>query len=248
VKQTKKMRLDQRLIQLGLAEHADKAAALIMAGQVLVDDQPGTKAGQLVSSEAVVRLRGQRRFVSRGGDKLWGAIHDFAIVQQIKDAVVMDIGSSTGGFTDCCLQLGASKVYAVDIGTNQLAWKLRQDPRVVVCEQTDVRDLPGSVDPFINLVVADISFNSLDRLLPNISQVVSHRGVHFLLLVKPQFELSPESVPIGGVVDRPELQTLAMEKVKYRLEQLGLLFLGFRSARLKGRTGNQEIFVLAKKS
>ncbi|MFW7377426.1 MAG: TlyA family RNA methyltransferase [Oligoflexus sp.] len=248
MKAGKKQRLDQRLIELGLAEHPAKALALIMAGQVLVDEQLASKAGQLVRNDAVIRLKGQRRFVSRGGEKLWGAIHDFEILEKLEHAVVLDIGSSTGGFTDCCLQLGALKVFAVDIGTNQLDWKLRQDPRVQVFEQTDVRHLPAPLDMDINFIVADISFNSLERLLPDIIRAAPAQNVHFLLLVKPQFELSAEEVPAGGVVDSPKLQEQAMAKVKQRMELLGLEFLGFRKARLKGRSGNQEFFVLAKNS
>src|SRR6478735_3134670 len=154
-----KYRLDERLVSLGLMGDLTEARALIMAGQVLVDEQRIDKPGHLVRDGQNLRLKDQKRFVSRGGEKLWGAVHDLGLAASLQGATVLDCGASTGGFTDCCLQLGAKKVYALDVGHNQLAWKLRTDPRVVVREQCDIRQVVGIIDETIDFVVADISFN-----------------------------------------------------------------------------------------
>ncbi|MCX6128722.1 MAG: S4 domain-containing protein [Proteobacteria bacterium] len=197
-------RLDERLLSLGLALDLSDARALVMAGQVLVDEQRVDKPGFRLGSDQVVRLKEQKRFVSRGGDKLWGAIEDFNIRDLFVNATILDCGASTGGFSDCALQLGAKLVYALDIGFNQLAWKLRTDPRVVVMESQDIRLVYNIIDKNIGIVVADISFNSLESLLPSLCRAVPANGVHFLLLVKPQFELAAHEVPDGGVVvDEP---------------------------------------------
>jgi 23S rRNA (cytidine1920-2'-O)/16S rRNA (cytidine1409-2'-O)-methyltransferase len=242
-----KCRLDDRLISLGLVGDLTEARALIMAGQVLVDEQRIDKPGQLVRDGQNLRLKEQKRFVSRGGDKLWGAILDLGLEAMIMDATVLDCGASTGGFTDCCLQLGAKKVYALDVGHNQLAWKLRTDARVLVKEQCDIRQVDEIIDESINFVVADISFNSVDRLLPALCKAVPAEAVHFLILVKPQFELSADAVPLGGVVEDDASRQQALDIALLAMQREGLEFLQSVESRVSGREGNREIFVLARK-
>ncbi len=160
---------------------------------------------------------------------------------------MLDCGASTGGFTDCCLQLGASKVYALDVGHNQLAWKLRTDPRVVAKEQCDIRHVKEIIDENINFVVADISFNSVDRLLPALCAAVPTRAVHFLILVKPQFELAADAVPAGGVVADEDSRQAALTIALQAMQREGLEFLQSVDSQVSGREGNREIFVLARK-
>jgi 23S rRNA (cytidine1920-2'-O)/16S rRNA (cytidine1409-2'-O)-methyltransferase len=242
-----KYRLDERLVALGLVGDLAEARALIMAGQVLVDEQRMDKPGQPVRDGQNLRLKDQKRFVSRGGDKLWGAIQDLGLSSMVAGATVLDCGASTGGFTDCCLQLGANKVYALDVGHNQLAWKLRTDPRVVVKEQCDIRQVTEVIDDAINFVVADISFNSVDRLLPALCAAVPSHAVHFLILVKPQFELAADAVPVGGVVADDASRQAALNIALQAMQREGLEFLKSVDSQVTGREGNREIFVLARK-
>jgi 23S rRNA (cytidine1920-2'-O)/16S rRNA (cytidine1409-2'-O)-methyltransferase len=242
-----KYRLDERLITLGLAPDLTEARALIMAGQVLVDEQRIDKPGQLVRDGQNLRLKDQKRFVSRGGDKLWGAIQDLGLASLVSGATVLDCGASTGGFTDCCLQLGARKVYALDVGHNQLAWKLRTDPRVVVKEQCDIRQVTEVIDDAISFVVADISFNSVDRLLPALCAAVPAKAVDFLILVKPQFELSADAVPEGGVVSDDTSRQAALNIARQAMQREGLDFKQSVDSQVTGREGNREIFVHARK-
>lgn len=242
-----KTRLDESLLNQGLAGSLTEARALIMAGQVLVDEQRIDKPGALVAAEANLRLKGQKRFVSRGGEKLWALLEDLKLFSLFENAVVLDCGASTGGFTDCALQAGAAKVYALDVGYNQLAWKLRTDRRIVIMEQTDIRDLRGPLDHAISVVLVDISFNSLDRLLPAIVRAAPPSGVHFLLLVKPQFELDREEVPRGGVVAHPESQQQALDQALQAVQREGLTWVESLPSRVLGREGNQEFFVYATK-
>ncbi|NRA66624.1 MAG: TlyA family RNA methyltransferase [Pseudobacteriovorax sp.] len=243
-KTAKKRKLFERLMELNLAENPGSAKALIMAGSVVVNEQRVDKIGFLVSERDSIRLKSKGRFVSRGGDKLSGALEDLSLFSVVNDAVVLDIGSSTGGFTDCALQSGASKVYAVDVGTNQLAWNLRSDPRVVVKEKTDIRHLPEAFDTDISLVVADVSFIGLKDILPDIVRVCPQTTCQFLLLIKPQFELNSSFVPEGGVVTSETHRNLAVDMVKKECLSLGLKLVGSVDSRLPGRTGNQEIFIL----
>ena len=244
-----KRKLDDLLLSEGLAPDLKEARALIMAGQVLVDEQRIDKPGTLVDTAASIRLRGQRRFVSRGGDKLWGAIEDLGLAPLFKDAVVLDCGSSTGGFTDCALQLGARRVYAIEMGFHQLDWKLRNDPRVVVMEQTDLRSIDRILDPDASLVVADISFSSIARILPAICNLIPARPVqvHFLLLVKPQFELDSERVPAGGVVDDQNSRADALQKAEAAAQEQNLKLEALIPSRVLGREGNQEFFLYARR-
>src|SRR5215212_7797815 len=202
-----KQRLDHLLVARGLCASREQGKRLILAGDVLVDEQPVTKAGHLVPEEAVIRVKQPPKFVSRGGFKLEGALDHFGISAQ--DKVCLDVGASTGGFTECLLQRGARKVFAFDVGTNQLVWKLRSDPRVVSRENFNVRHLqPSDVGEEVDLIVADVSFISLTLVLP--PAVLSLKpGGEAVVLIKPQFELSKEEVGRGGIVREPALRAKA---------------------------------------
>lgn len=238
-----KIKLYLRLLDLELAEDEQKAKSMIMAGQVIVDDQRVDKPGEFVSIDSVIRVKGQRQFVSRGGMKLQLALTDFGIEDFVRGSIALDVGASTGGFTDCLLQNGAHKVFALDVGTNQLSWKIRSDRRVVPLEKTDIRQVDGPIDPHINFVVADISFNSLTRLVPSILAAVPSQGVKFLLLVKPQFELSSALVPAGGVVLDDQSRSKAVDDVKASLKKIGPSTIRHKDCRLAGRMGNREVFI-----
>jgi 23S rRNA (cytidine1920-2'-O)/16S rRNA (cytidine1409-2'-O)-methyltransferase len=212
-----------------------------MAGQVLVDDVPVDKAGTRVRDDAVVRLRGAAsRYVSRGGDKLEGALADLGVDPSGK--ICLDVGASTGGFTDCLLQHGAVRVHAVDVGYGQLDAKLRSDPRVVVVERTNARALEASMIPdSIDLVVADVAFISLRLVVPALAAVASK--AQWLLLVKPQFEVGRDQVGKGGVVRDDALRAGAVESVRGAAEGLGWREIARADSRLAGPKGNREIFL-----
>ncbi|MBM4251438.1 MAG: TlyA family RNA methyltransferase [Deltaproteobacteria bacterium] len=241
-----KNRLDLTLVARGLADTIEASRALIMAGKVLVNDQRRDKAGDLVAADATVRVKEASRFVSRGGEKLAAALADLQLTEVIRGLTVLDIGASTGGFTDCCLQHGAQHVVALDVGSNQLAWELRTNPRVTVLEQTDVRQFVPAEQPAIQFVVADVSFNSLARLAPAVVAAAPGGGVHFLLLVKPQFELARDLVPDGGIVNDPSLRQLAATQVSQAFAAVGLSQCKVIDCRLPGRAGNQELFFYGK--
>ncbi|MEN9834710.1 MAG: hypothetical protein RL011_903 [Pseudomonadota bacterium] len=241
-----KKRLDLTLVEKGLADTLEASRALIMAGKVLVNDQRRDKAGELVAADAVVRVKEASRFVSRGGEKLDAALADLQLADVLSGLTVLDIGASTGGFTDCCLKHGAARVIALDVGSNQLAWELRTNPKVTVLEQTDVRQFVPSEHPRVQFVVADVSFNSLARLAAAIVAAAPGDGVHFLLLVKPQFELSRELVPEGGVVNEPDLRQLAATQVSQAFAAVGLGQSKIIDCRLPGRAGNHELFFYVK--
>ncbi len=240
-----KIRLDKLLVELGLAPSREKAAALILAGSVLVDDTPITKAGAPVLTTAAVRLRDlPSRFVSRGGDKIDPVFERFGIV--VEGRVAIDVGASTGGFTDCLLQRGAIKVFAVDVGHNQLAHKIRQDSRVEVFEGLHARDLSSiNFSPRPSLAVIDVSFIGLRKILGAVIPVLA-RPFAVIALVKPQFELEPKFVGKGGVVREEEHQRLAVSLVeKFIIEDLGLEVRGQMPSPLKGeKSGNQEFFLV----
>lgn len=238
-----KERLDILLVSRGLVSTRKKAQALIMAGQVLVNDTPFEKAGAIVATDAPIRIRGDlQKYVGRGGDKLAGALAHFAI--DVRDIVAIDVGSSTGGFTDCLLQNGAKQVYAVDVGQNQLATKLRRDPRVVVMEETHVKDISAELfSPQPTLATIDVSFIGLRKVLPFVLAVLPSRG-QLICLVKPQFELGPEYVQKGGVVPGEQEQLLAVKLVEDFLREQGWKVVGTCPSALRGeKSGNQEYFI-----
>jgi 23S rRNA (cytidine1920-2'-O)/16S rRNA (cytidine1409-2'-O)-methyltransferase len=242
VMSTQRPRLDERLVQDGLAESRTKAQALVMAGQVLVDGVVVDKPGTRVRPDADVRLRGAgSRFVSRGGDKLAGALDALGI--DPAGLGCLDVGASTGGFTDCLLQRGARRVVAVDVGHGQLHEKLRADPRVRVIERANVRHLERSAlgDEPIDLVVVDVSFISLRLVLPRLAELAPRAD--WLLLVKPQFEVGREQVGKGGVVRDDALRQAAADAVRAVAEALGWRFAGQVDSPVPGPKGNREIFL-----
>ena len=242
----KKKRLDLMLVERGLADTLTSAQALIMAGKVLVNEQRVDKSGRKVNADDALRVKEASKFVSRGGDKLAAALVDLNLSDCLKDLVVLDVGASTGGFTHCCLAHGAKQVIALDVGSNQLAWELRTDPRVTVLEQTNIRDFSPAAHPPVQFVVADVSFNSLARLAPALKNEAPGPNVHFLLLVKPQFELARELIPDGGVVLDPDLRAAAAVQVATAFAAVGLTGGVTIDCRLAGRAGNQELFFYAK--
>jgi 23S rRNA (cytidine1920-2'-O)/16S rRNA (cytidine1409-2'-O)-methyltransferase len=239
-----KMRLDRLLVERGLAETRQKAQALILAGQVLADEQKIEKCGTTVRSEARLRLLGEPpRYVSRAGFKLEGALDHFAVDPEGKTC--LDIGASTGGFTDCLLQRGAARVIAVDAGTNQLDWKLRQDSRVTVMEKTNARYLGfDQVLTLVPLVTMDVSFISSTLILPALPPLLEE-GADLLVLVKPQFEVGPGQVGKGGIVRDPRLHEEAVAKVAHKIADLGFGEMGRVESVLPGAEGNREFFLHA---
>ena len=236
-----RQRLDERMLADGLAETRSRAQSLIRVGRVLVDDTPVDKPGTSIRSDARVRVRGEdRRFVSRGGEKLAGALEDLGV--DPTGRICLDIGASTGGFTDCLLQAGARHVFAVDVGYGQFDACLREDSRVTVMERTNARHLEAAaLDPQPNFVVIDVSFISVRLLLPNLAGQLP--AAELLIMVKPQFEVGREQVGKGGVVRDPELRAAAVAEVKQCTTELGWTASGEAESRLTGPKGNQEIFV-----
>ena len=239
-----KIRIDVLLVDRHLAPSRQRARALIMAGKVCVDDRTVDKPGTRVATSSAVRLRApDHPYVSRGGVKLEGALADLSV--DVAGLDCLDIGSSTGGFTDCLLRHGAARVVAVDVGTNQLDWSLRTDPRVEVHEQTDIRTFDGlaSGAPF-PLVVIDVSFISLRLVLPPALPLVQPGG-HILAMLKPQFEAGRDRVGKGGVVKDETIRAQAIDEVRRFTEGLGLRSLGGADSRIRGaKKGNLEHFLL----
>lgn len=243
---SERKRLDLLLVERGLADSRQKAQAMILAGEVSVDNVRETKAGAAIRSDARIEVNSRlQKYVSRGGLKLEGALEDFSVSASGK--VCLDLGSSTGGFTDCLLQHGATRVYAVDVNVAQLDWKLQQDARVVKIE-TNARELkPEAVPELMDLVVADVSFISVTKILGR-GVAVAKTGAEFLILVKPQFELRREDVGAGGIVKDAALHQKAIESVQEQAVREGLAILGVKPSRIAGAEGNQEYFLHARKS
>jgi len=231
------------VVDTGVATTAVEAEALIRAGQIRVDGQIIDKPHTFVALDCEI-VNTRARFVSRGGEKLWGALEDLELLNAVKGLVCADIGSSTGGFTDCLLQCDAAKVYAIDVGKNLLDWKLRNDPRVVVCEQTKLESCTPGAFPDVDIVVADVSFNAIARLLPHWLNAFGDLPRQWLLMVKPQFELRRDLVPHGGVINDDGLRAMALENVRAAASQCGLKLVKSVDSRLAGRKGNLEIFCL----
>jgi len=240
-----RIRLDKLVVERGLSPTREKAQALILAGQIHVNGQPATKAGVPVPADARVELVGEPpRYVSRGGLKLEGALRDFGL--DVRGKVCLDIGASTGGFTDCLLQHGAARVYAVDVGKGQLDWKLRRDQRVVIREGINARYLkPEDIGEAVDLVTIDVAFISVEKILPAALRC-ARPGADFLILVKPQFELTQRQVGKGGIVREPEFQQQAVEKIRRAAAALGLALVAGRESCLPGAEGNREFFLHAR--
>ncbi|WP_394727298.1 TlyA family RNA methyltransferase [Altererythrobacter sp. GH1-8] len=246
-KKPEKQRIDQMLVERGLAESRTRAQALIMAGLVFSGETRLAKPGQQLASDAPLKVRGRDHpWVSRGGIKLSAAIEHFGL--DPAGAVAMDIGSSTGGFTDVLLQKGASHVFAVDSGTNQLAWKLRQDERVTVLEQTSARILtPEIIDRPCNWVVCDASFIGLAKVLERPLELAASR-CQLVALIKPQFEVGREEVGKKGVVSDPALHERVCDEVRAWLEQSGWRVTGIVESPITGPEGNVEFLISASRS
>ena len=238
---SRRTRADQLVVEHGFAPSREQARALILAGEISIHERRVEKAGQMLPGDAALTIRERPRFVGRGGEKLEGALSAFGL--DVAGSVALDVGASTGGFTDCLLQRGATKVYAVDVGRAQLAERLRTDPRVDSQERTNARhplNLPEKVD----IAVVDVSFISLVLVLP---ETVSHvkQGGHVVALVKPQFEAGRDRVGRKGVVSDPFVHADVVAKVsQWVIGRPDLRFLGVRRSVLEGDQGNREFFVL----
>ena len=241
-----KMRADQLLVDRGLAESRARAQALILAGLVFLGDRKIEKAGQQVADDAALEVKGRDHpWVSRGGIKLAHAIEHFAL--DVSGMVAIDVGSSTGGFTDVLLTNGAARVYAVDSGTNQLAWKLRSDPRVIVHEQTSARILTADHIPEpIDIIVCDASFISLAKVLER-PLGFARPGAHLVALIKPQFEAGREEVGKGGVVRDPAIHARVCQDVHDWLTSNGWSVLGVTASPITGPQGNVEFLICAQR-
>jgi 23S rRNA (cytidine1920-2'-O)/16S rRNA (cytidine1409-2'-O)-methyltransferase len=241
----KKLRLDQMLVGKGLFPSREQARRAVMAGDVKIGTRTAVKASELLDEEAAISIKPTRKYVGRGALKLEGALDYFKI--DVLGKTALDIGASTGGFTDCMLQRGAEKVYAVDVGHGQLDWKLRNDPHVIVMEKINARTLSRKHIPEpIDLCVIDVSFISLTLILPNAFALITPNGV-ILALIKPQFELQPTDVGKGGVVRDPALHRKAQEKIIAFVTQVGHVVTGIVPSAIKGADGNQEFFACIRK-
>jgi len=238
-----KLRLDKLMVERGLAPSREKAQALIMAGQVVVGDHTVDKSGQQIALDAEIRIKGEvLPYVSRGGLKLKKALDEFGV--DVAGLVAIDVGASTGGFTDCLLQSGALKVFAVDVGHGQLAWKLRQDSRVVSMEKTNIRSLlPEHLDEVPDLAVIDASFISLTKVLPATVAVVRPGG-RIIALIKPQFEVGRGEVGKGGIVRDPAAHDRVVEGIRQTAFELGLVVVGWCESPITGADGNREFLIL----
>ncbi len=256
-----KERLDKILVSKGLVKSREIAKALVMEGKVFVDGKKLTKSGASVSETSDIYLKeGELPFVSRGGLKLEAAINFFNI--DVNNKIIMDVGSSTGGFTDCLLKKGAKKVYCIDVGYGQLAWSLRKDPRVVVMERTNIRylteivksqkskvkspELEDLIKSNIDMATADVSFISLTKVIPAVLEFLKEES-EVLALVKPQFEVGKGEVGKGGIVREEEKRLRAVKGVQEDLEKLGLKTIGLFQSPITGQKGNIEFFLYMKR-
>jgi len=237
-----KRRLDTLLVDRGLAESREKARALVMAGQVLVDERPAPKPGSMIDESLDLHVVQGPAYVSRGGEKLAHALESFSI--DVRDVVAADIGASTGGFTDCLLKNGASKVYAVDVGKAQLAYGLRTDPRVVVLEGVNARDM-APLPELVDLITIDVSFISLRLVLPRVARLLgpspSHRPV--VALFKPQFEAAKDEVPRGGVIRDAQLHAALLGRFNAWCMANDFAVVDMVSSPILGAEGNREFLL-----
>jgi 23S rRNA (cytidine1920-2'-O)/16S rRNA (cytidine1409-2'-O)-methyltransferase len=242
----KKKRLDKILVENGMAPTLHLARPLIMAGKVIVDDHMVDKPGTLVSPQSYIRLRNlPPPYVSRGGEKLEKPLETFSI--SVTDRTVIDVGASTGGFTDCLLQNGASLVFAVDVGYGQLTWKLQKDKRVVSLDRTNITTLnPEDLRPQPDLAVVDVSFTSLKKILPHVTGLLTPDG-ETLCLVKPQFEVKKGSVEKGGIVRDIKQYQKVIQDLVIAARKLSLKVIGIMESPIQGQKGNREFFMYAKK-
>ena len=239
-----KIRLDRLLVDRNLVESRERGQALILAGQVLVNGQKQDKAGSLVPLDADVRIIGETlRYVSRGGLKLEAALREFSI--PVSGKIALDVGASTGGFTDCLLQNGAAKVYAVDVGYGQMAWKIRQDQRVVVIERVNVRNMePALIPEPVDIAVIDVSFISLEKVIPPVMKFLKPQS-DLVALIKPQFEAGKEQVGKGGIVRDVEARNAVVKRIEEFVKGSGLDVRGLIPSPITGQDGNVEFLIHA---
>ena len=241
----KRERIDQTLVERGFFASRELAQRAIMAGEVRVGDRVFAKAAELIEIDAPISVVQPPRFASRGALKLGGALDFFGV--EVKGKTALDIGSSTGGFTDCLLQRGAAKLFAVDVGHGQLAWKLRNDPRVTVMEKVNARFLSREDIPEVaDLCVIDVSFISLTLILPRAFELIAPEGM-ILALIKPQFELQRKDVGRGGIVREPALHEKAQQKIVKFVEEANYHVVGLVPSTITGTDGNQEFFICIRK-
>jgi 23S rRNA (cytidine1920-2'-O)/16S rRNA (cytidine1409-2'-O)-methyltransferase len=241
----KKTRIDQALVERGFFETRERAQRAIMAGEVRVGDRVFAKPAEKIDTDEKISVSEAPQFVGRGALKLAGALDHFGI--DVAGMSALDIGASTGGFTDCLLQRGAAKVFAVDVGHGQLAWKLRNDPRVIVIEKVNARFLSREhVPEDVDLCVIDVSFISLTLILPRAFELVTKKGM-ILALIKPQFELERKDVSRGGIVREPELHEKAQRKIVKFVEAANYDVIGLVPSPITGTDGNQEFFICIRK-
>ncbi|MGH9689838.1 MAG: TlyA family RNA methyltransferase [Candidatus Acidiferrales bacterium] len=246
ISNSEKLRIDLLLVDRGLATSLERAQALLLAGQVRVNGQKAEKPGTRIPADAKIELAGHPpKYASRGGLKLEGALDDLGV--RVDGKVCLDVGSSTGGFTDCLLQNGARKVYAVDVTISQLDWRLHQDERVVAIERNARYLRPEDIGESPELITMDVSFISVSKVLPAIASIAMP-GADFLLLIKPQFELEKHDVGKGGIVRDEALHKKAVERIVGAATQLGLKVVDVRASRVPGAEGNQEFFLHARGS
>jgi 23S rRNA (cytidine1920-2'-O)/16S rRNA (cytidine1409-2'-O)-methyltransferase len=237
-------RIDKLLVDRGLADSRTKAQALVMAGAVLVDEQLIHKPSELFSHEANIRIKesATQRYVSRGGIKLEAALREFSV--DVNDLVCLDVGASTGGFTDCLLQHGARRVVALDVGHNQLDWKIRNDPRVAVREEVNARHLaPEDFEETFDLVTIDVSFISLTKIFPAAVPLLKNNG-RIIALIKPQFEVGKGEVGKGGIVKDPSQHQRVIDEVNTFAQSLGLNVISVIASPITGADGNLEFLAL----
>jgi 23S rRNA (cytidine1920-2'-O)/16S rRNA (cytidine1409-2'-O)-methyltransferase len=241
----KKLRLDQLLVGKGLFPSREQARRAVMAGDIKIGTRIAAKPSELLDEAALISIKPTRKYVGRGALKLAGALDYFKL--DVRGKTALDIGASTGGFTDCMLQRGAEKVYAVDVGHGQLNWKLRNDPRVIVLEKVNARALSREhVPELVDLCVIDVSFISLTLVLTNAIDLITPNGV-ILALIKPQFELQRADVSKGGIVRDQELHRKAKDKIAAFVTHSGHLVTGIVPSVIKGTDGNQEFFACIRK-
>jgi 23S rRNA (cytidine1920-2'-O)/16S rRNA (cytidine1409-2'-O)-methyltransferase len=241
----KRLRLDQLLVGRGLFPSREQARRAILAGEISVATRIADKPSELFDEQTEIEVKPTRKYVGRGALKLESALERFDIDVHRKTA--LDIGASTGGFTDCLLQRGAERIYAVDVGYGQLDWKLRTDPRVIVLEKTNARFLTrDQVQELVDICVIDVSFISLTLILPNALALLKPDGV-ILALIKPQFELQRQDVGKGGIVRDPLLHQKAQDKIVAFVDDLGHVVAGIAPSAIKGADGNQEFFACIRK-
>jgi len=242
LKKSNKERLDILLVEKGFFPSREKAKGAIMAGEVLVEGKRVDKSGQKIKVESNISvIEKKTAFVSRGGEKLEKAIKKFDIL--VKGKRIIDVGASTGGFTDCLLQHGAEKVYCIDVGYGQLAWKLQRDNRVVIIDRTNIRYLTADkFDDLFEIAAIDVSFISLDKVLPVVYNLIEEKG-EVVALIKPQFEAGREFIQKGGLVKKAEVHQMVIERVGDKAQKIGFSIQGLTFSPLKKTSGNIEYLI-----